>query len=167
MSDLSTSSVARYMGPAPETTQLPKGSVLAKDFVTSVQKTFAIQPRMIEVSDKVFNFVGNGISSRSMIDAPEGLIIFDTGDDLEDGEAAYQAFRKVSDRPIRAIVYSHNHYAHGTRAFIENMSPEDREKLMIIGHEDVNENLTTIATGFATGGEFPEAIGALTARYIS
>ncbi len=167
MTNISESTVARYMGPAPETITLPKGSVLAKEFVTSVQKVFATEPRMINVTDKVHNFVGNGISSRTMIDAPEGLIIFDTGDDLEDGEAAYAAFRKVSDRPIKAIIYSHNHYAHGTKAFTEKMTDAERENLLIIGHEDVNQHLEEITTGFATGGEFPEAIGALTARYVS
>lgn len=167
MTDISKSTVARYMGSAPETITLPKGSIVTKGFVTSMQKVFAVQPQMIEVAPNVYNFVGNGISSRTMIDAPEGLIIFDTGDDLEDGEAAYAAFREVSDRPIRAIVYSHNHYAHGTKAFIDGMSAEERENLIIIGHEDVNEHLADITSGFATGGEFPEAIGALTARYIS
>jgi len=36
---------------------------------------------------------------------------------------------------------------------------------LIIGHHDVNRYLTEIATGFASGGEFPEAMPALTARY--
>jgi len=115
---------------------------------------------MIQVAPKVWNLVGIGISSRMMIDAPEGLVIFDTGDDLEDGERALAEFRKVSDRPIKAIVYSHNHYAHGTAAFLRE-APD----AMIIGHYQVNKHLAEIATGFASGGEFPEAVPALTARY--
>ena len=66
--------------------------------------TFAAAPRMIAVAPKIWNLVGIGISSRMMIEAPEGLVIFDTGDDLEDGEKALVEFRKVSDKPIKAII---------------------------------------------------------------
>ena len=162
MTDVSKSTVARYMGPAPETLTLPKGSVVNKDAIMSLQKIFAVEPRMIKVTDKVYNFVGCGISSRTMIDAPDGLIIFDTGDDLEDGRKALAAFREVSDRPIKAIIYSHNHYAHGTQPFVDDAGDD----VMIIGHEDVNTHFSEIATGFATGGDFPEAMGTLTARFL-
>lgn len=120
-----------------------------------ISKTFAVAPRMIEVAPGVWNLVGIGISSRMMVDAPEGLIIFDTGDDLEDGKRALAEFRKVSSRPIKAIVYSHNHYAHGTAAFTRE-APD----AMIIGHHLINQHLAEIATGFASGGEFPEAVPA-------
>lgn len=150
----------RYRGEHIEMTQGPRGVKIASSMMKDILATFAVAPRMIEVAPKVWNLVGIGISSRMMVEAPEGLIIFDTGDDLEDGEKALAEFRKVSDKPIKAIVYSHNHYAHGTQAFTRE-APD----AIIIGHHDVNKHLTEIVTGFASGGEFPEAIPALTARY--
>ncbi|WP_233888298.1 alkyl sulfatase dimerization domain-containing protein [Paraburkholderia flagellata] len=138
----------------------PRGARVAASTLKAIAATFAVAPRLIEVAPKVWNLVGIGISSRMMVEAPEGLVIFDTGDDLDDGERALAEFRKVSDRPIKAIVYSHNHYAHGTQAFTRE-APD----AMIIGHHQVNRHLAEISTGFASGGEFPEAVPALTARY--
>lgn len=54
----------------------------------------------------------------------------------------------------------HAHYAHGTQPFLHE-SPD----AIVIGHHDVNDHLKEIATDFATGGEFPEAVPALTARF--
>lgn len=138
----------------------PRGACVSASMLKSITSTFAVAPRMIEVAPKVWNLVGIGICSRMLVEAPDGLIVFDTGDDLEDGERALAEFRKVSDKPIKAIVYSHNHYAHGTQAFLRE-APD----AIIIGHHDVNTALTEIATGFASGGEFPEAAPALTARF--
>lgn len=150
----------RYRGQDAGLVDGPRGARVAASTLKAVAATFAVAPRLIEVAPSVWNLVGIGISSRMMIDAPEGLVIFDTGDDMEDGERALAEFRKVSDRPIKAIVYSHNHYAHGTQAFLRE-APD----AMIIGHHQVNRHLAEISTGFASGGEFPEAVPALTARY--
>ncbi len=150
----------RYRGEPIALIDGPRGARVAASTLKAITATFAVAPRMIEVAPKIWNLVGIGISSRMMIEAPEGLVIFDTGDDLEDGEKALAEFRKVSDKPIKAIIYSHNHYAHGTQAFLRE-APD----AIIIGHHDVNKFLTEIATGFASGGEFPEAMPALTARY--
>lgn len=150
----------RYRGQDVPLVDGPRGARVAASTLRAATATFAFAPRMIEVAPKIHNLVGIGISSRMMIDAPDGLVIFDTGDDLKDGERALTEFRKVSQRPIKAIVYSHNHYAHGTMAFVRE-APE----AMIIGHHQVNAHLAEISSGFASGGEFPEAIPALTARY--
>ena len=155
-----THALNRYCGQHIEMMQGPRGAQVASSTLKAIGATFAMAPKMIEVAPKIWNLVGIGISSRMMIEAPEGLVIFDTGDDLEDGEKALAEFRKVSDKPIKAIIYSHNHYAHGTQAFLRE-APD----AIIIGHHDVNKFLTEIATGFASGGEFPEAMPALTARY--
>lgn len=155
-----THTLDRYRGEHIEMMQGPRGAQVATSTLKAITTTFAVAPKMIEVAPKIWNLVGIGISSRMMVEAPEGLLIFDTGDDLEDGEKALAEFRKVSDKPIKAIIYSHNHYAHGTQAFLRE-APD----AIIIGHHDVNKYLTEIVTGFASGGEFPEAMPALTARY--
>ena len=111
------STLDRYRGQDIPLIDGPRGAKVAASTPKGLTATFAVAPRMIEVAPKVWNLVGIGISSRMMVDAPEGLVIFDTGDDLEDGERALVEFRKVSDRQIKAIVYSHNHYAHDTQGF--------------------------------------------------
>lgn len=157
---MSSSTLARYLGPETPMMEGPRGARVAVSTVKALTATFAVQPRVITLAPGVHNLVGIGISSRMMVEAPEGLIVFDTGDDMEDGERALEEFRKISQLPIKAIVYSHNHYAHGTAAFMKD-SPD----AIIIGHHAVNQHLAEIASGFASGGEFPEAVPALTARF--
>ncbi|MDE2364884.1 MAG: MBL fold metallo-hydrolase [Hyphomicrobiales bacterium] len=159
--DFSNTSIARFMGPAPVRATTPRGGVLAADILTSIATTFATSPTMIKVKEGVYCFAGGSIVNRTMIEAPEGLVIFDTGDDAEDGERALAEFRKISDKPIVAIIYSHNHYAHGTKPFLEG-----REGVQIIGHPLVNQHIEELASGFATGGDFPEAMPVLTARFL-
>ncbi|MDE2577715.1 MAG: MBL fold metallo-hydrolase [Hyphomicrobiales bacterium] len=121
----------------------------------------AAERRTRKVRDGVYSFAGAGIVIRTMIEAPEGLVIFDTGDDYEDGERALAEFRKISDKPVAAIIYSHNHYSHGTKPFLEG-----RENVPVIGHPLVNQHIEELTTGFATGGDFPEAMPVLTARFM-
>ena len=162
MNTLTGTSVERYMGTAPKRMATPRGSIVSCDMLQYMGKTFEAEPRLVEVAKGVHCYVGGGISYRTMIDAPEGLVIFDTGDDIEDGERALAAFRTISNRPIRAIIYSHNHYAHGTTPFLAGQG-----EVTIIGHSLVNQHLKELATGFATGGDFPEAMPVLTARFMS
>lgn len=158
--DLSSSTVARYMGPAPERITTRTGAVVAKDMTHLIGRTVAAEPSIVKVRDGVHCFVGGSLVIRTIIDAPDGLVIYDTGDDIEDGERTLAAIRSISDRPIKAIIYSHNHYAHGTKPVIEG-----QRDVMIIGHPDVNKQFGTLNTGFASGGEFPEAMPALASRF--
>ena len=159
--DLSKSTVARYMGPAPERITVRTGAVVAKDMTHLIGKTVAAEPSIIKVCEGVHCYVGGSLVIRTIIDAPDGLVIYDTGDDIEDGERALKAIRSISQRPIKAVIYSHNHYAHGTKPIIEGQG-----EVMVIGHPDVNKNFAALNSGFATGGEFPEAQPALASRFL-
>ncbi|MDM0114792.1 alkyl sulfatase dimerization domain-containing protein [Variovorax sp. J22R133] len=161
MTDLSGTTVARYMGPAPERVSTRTGAVVAKDMTSLIGKTVAAEPKIIKVREGVHCFVGGSLVIRTIIEAPEGLVIYDTGDDIEDGERALVAIRQISDKPIKAVIYSHNHYAHGTRPIIEGQGD-----VMIIGHPSVNQNFEVLSAGFATGGTFPEAAPVLASRFM-
>ena len=165
--DFTTTSIARYMGPAPARASTPRGSVVATDLLKYVGKTAAVEPTLIKVTDGVYAFAGGSICIRTMIEAPQGLVIFDTGDDAEDGAKALAAFRSVSSAPVAAVIYSHNHYAHGTAAFLAAEQTGGRTDVPVIGHPLVNPHFEQLATGFATGGDFPEAMPVLTARFLS
>jgi alkyl sulfatase BDS1-like metallo-beta-lactamase superfamily hydrolase len=47
-----------------------------------------------------------------MVVGDDGIIIIDPPMSLEAGEETLAAFRKVTDLPVRAIVYTHNHIDH-------------------------------------------------------
>lgn len=161
LTDLSSTTIARYMGPPPARMNTRTGATISSDLMANVGKTVAAEPEIIKVCEGVHCFVGGSLVIRTIIEAPEGLVIYDTGDNIEDGERALVAIRSISDKPIKAVIYSHNHYAHGTKPIIEGQGD-----VMIIGHPSVNQNFQALSSGFATGGTFPEALPVLSSRFM-
>lgn len=96
-------------------------------------------------------FVGNGLSNQTFIDAPEGIIAFDTGESIQEMQFALAELRRHTDRPIAAVVYTHFHYVEGTQAILEegnHVSP-----LPIYGHHKIAANKAR------TAGEIAPAYG--------
>jgi alkyl sulfatase BDS1-like metallo-beta-lactamase superfamily hydrolase len=94
----------------------------------------------------VWCFVGNGLSNQSFIDAPEGIIAIDTGESIEEMNEALAELRKLSTRPIVAVMYTHFHYVDGTKAVVA----ENGGKLVPIwGHEKIAENRRRTASEIA------------------
>ena len=77
------------------------------------------EPRVVQVSERVFVAYAYSMCNVIMVVGDESVAIFDTGFRLEEGEAALEALREHSDKPIAAVIYSHGHTDHtgGSRAF--------------------------------------------------
>ena len=102
-----------------------------------------------------------------LIEGDDALIVYDTGISRENGEACLAEIRKISDKPIRTIFYSHHHTDHynGTDALV---SPDDvRSGLVkIYAWENFEEELASewgatgpiqaLRIGFYTGVFLPE-----------
>jgi alkyl sulfatase BDS1-like metallo-beta-lactamase superfamily hydrolase len=75
---------------------------------------------LVRVTDGVYAAIGYGLANSIMIDGPDGLIIVDTMTTVEEGKAVLQAFRTVSNKPVKAVIYTHNHADHvfGAQAFM-------------------------------------------------
>ena len=56
--------------------------------------------------------IGYALANSILIEAPEGNIIVDTTEAVFTGKQVREAFRNVSNRPIKAIIYTHNHADH-------------------------------------------------------
>jgi len=89
-----------------------------------------VHPRMTEhsrkmaqqvykIADNVYSAVGFGLSNVIMIVGRDGVVIIDTAESVEAAQAAFAELRKITDKPIKAIVYTHNHTDHilGVKAF--------------------------------------------------
>lgn len=74
---------------------------------------------LVKVTEGVYVAIGYGIANSIMIDAPEGRIIVDTMETVTQAQKVRAAFDQVSQKPIAAIIYTHNHpdHVYGAAAF--------------------------------------------------
>jgi alkyl sulfatase BDS1-like metallo-beta-lactamase superfamily hydrolase len=105
------------------------------------------QPQVDRVAEGVFLARGFGQGNAVMLEGEDGIVIFDMGDSYEHGKAMLAAFREHTDKPIKAIIYSHFHFDHvfGCKAWAEAAD----EDLQIIAHEStvryLNERVSALA----------------------
>jgi alkyl sulfatase BDS1-like metallo-beta-lactamase superfamily hydrolase len=118
----------------------PKGEVANARLI---DRTSDFSKRLYKVTDGVYNLVGVGIANATMIEGETGIIVFDTGDNLEQAREQLAEFRKITDKPVRAIIYSHSHYVQGAKAYVEQGDGE----VEIWGSERVNYNYLNNAMG--------------------
>ncbi len=88
---------------------------------TSLQAHSAeFTPGVIKVSDGIYVAIGYGIANSIMLEGDDGLVIVDTMESLEAARQVLAEFRKLSDKPVKAIIYTHSHPDHvgGAAAFV-------------------------------------------------
>jgi alkyl sulfatase BDS1-like metallo-beta-lactamase superfamily hydrolase len=120
-------------------------------------------PAVHKVTDGVYSAVGFDAANSIMIEGDDGLIIVDTLSTYEDAKEVIAEFRKISDKPVKAIIYTHGHldHVHGTGAFLE-----EGKDIEIYAHEShvdfyINENsvlgpITSIRSAHAAGAFLPD-----------
>ncbi|MDH3589091.1 MAG: MBL fold metallo-hydrolase [Gammaproteobacteria bacterium] len=84
--------------------------------------------RVIEtVRPGVWVAIGYGLANSILIEGDDGLIVIDTMASMESGRQVAREFRALTDKPLRAIIYTHNHADHvfGAQAFIEELAVDD------------------------------------------
>lgn len=81
---------------------------------------------IIQLSDSVYTAVGYSVSTVSMVVGDDGIIIVDTGMDTVSAEKVLADFRKISDKPIKAIILTHAHGDHtgGVSVFAGQSKPQ-------------------------------------------
>lgn len=145
-----------YLGAPVELATLPNGAVVPADTQRRLERTMYLVPTVDRPAPGVTVFAG-GFLNLTVIEGDDGLILYDTGETLADGEHLLRQIRAFTDKPIAAIVCSHSHYVHGTEALLEG-----RDDVPILGHPRLNANL---ADG-GSGSVFPEAAPLQTARTL-
>ena len=79
------------------------------------------EPSIIQVADNVYTAIGYQVSTNSMIIGDDGVIIIDPGLVMPMGQQVRKEFEKITDKPIKAIIYTHDHGDHtnAAQAFYE------------------------------------------------
>ena len=77
---------------------------------------------IIEVAENVYTSIGYQVSTNSMIVGDDGVIIIDPGQQVPAARLVRAEFEKITDKPIRAIIYTHGHSDHtnGSPAFFNS-----------------------------------------------
>lgn len=90
---------------------------------------------VIEVTEGVHVAVGYGLANAILIEGTDGVIIVDTMESTLAAEAVKAEFDKITDKPVKAIIYTHNHYDHvyGAAVFAGDDAPE------VYAHADLDD----------------------------
>ncbi len=88
----------------------PAGPSEATQRLTLRNKMFT--PRIISVADNIHIAIGYSVTANSMIVGDDGVIIIDPGQMPSASEQVKAEFEKITDKPIKAIIYTHSHGDH-------------------------------------------------------
>jgi alkyl sulfatase BDS1-like metallo-beta-lactamase superfamily hydrolase len=149
-----------YSGEAVRYGEYPNGAVVNATLLERMALTQPTEPYTIEITDGVWALVGYHWGYKAVIEGKDGLILYDTGDDMEEAQEIMALIKEnISDKPIRTVIYSHAHYSFGTRAIADAFGDD----IIVIGHEDINSNL--LESG-GLGAAIPELSPVLLARTL-
>lgn len=117
---------------------LPKTSKVEKLF----QHSSEFEKKVITYSGGIHLAIGYGIANSYMIEGQGGNIIIDTTDSTYQAEQVLAEFKKISNQPVVAIIYTHNHGDHvfGAKTFFNSQ----QEPPIVIGHETLHSNVEKI-----------------------
>jgi len=129
---------------APADDAAPKlGEPVTPDINPDLKAHGAIFERRVhKVGDHVYSAVGWSGCNAIMVVGHDGVIIVDTGDNLLAAREVATEFRKITDKPVRAVIYTCFHIDHisGVKGFV---TAEDVKagKVEVIAHDTLLRNV--------------------------
>jgi len=128
----------------------PKGSLTSPQ-AAAVNKLGQLdKKRALKIADGIYHLAGWGLANTMAVKGPEGWVIVDTGDFLEMAREQRRALEdKVGKIKVAAVLYTHSHYAHGSKAWQD-------EDTLFYGHEELvatmngDLGVNVLAGNFAT-----------------
>ncbi|MDB9733428.1 alkyl/aryl-sulfatase [Porticoccaceae bacterium] len=104
---------------------LAVGNVMAMDSDSTrllISRNAEFNKEILRVSENVYTAVGYAVSPVSMIVGPQGIVIIDAGLDVASSREIRGDFRRIVDKPVKAIIFTHGHpdHTHGASAFMDS-----------------------------------------------
>ena len=87
-----------------------------------VSRNAEFKKDIIKVSPSVYTAVGYAVSPVSMIVGDQGIVVVDAGLDVATSQEIRADFRRIVDKPVVAIIFTHGHpdHTHGASAFMDS-----------------------------------------------
>ena len=109
-----------------------------------------MEQRVYKIAANVYSAVGYALANSIMIEGRDGIIIVDVTESVDSAKAILAEFRKITDKPVKAVVYTHNHTDHtmGVKAFT---TEEDVKagRVDIFAHETLMDTVISNASVIA------------------
>ena len=86
-----------------------------------LERNEMFEPAIVEVAENVYTAIGHQVSANTMIVGDDGVVIVDPGQQVAGARQVRAEFERITDRPVRAIIYTHGHADHtnGAVAFYQ------------------------------------------------
>lgn len=150
----------RFMGGDAKLTTAPNGAVVYDKALAAAAAIIYTEKTVEKITDGVWVIGGYSAVNCIVIDAPQGLIVYDTGDYAEEGKHFRDVIEaQISKKPIKAIIYSHSHYALAGGAMVD-----DPKSVVVIGHPKLNDTVKANMQGGGAPSAIAELGPVLTAR---
>jgi alkyl sulfatase BDS1-like metallo-beta-lactamase superfamily hydrolase len=117
----------------------PEQPVATADFASQLEQ---FPKGVVEAAPGVHVAVGYGLANSVMLVGDGGVVIVDTMESAEAAAPVREAFRAISDAPVKAVVFTHNHADHIFGA--ATMAGDDRPE--VIAHATFQAELDRIVT---------------------
>ena len=100
------------------------------------------EKKIYKVTERVYSAVGWNVANIVMIIGDDGLILVDAGLSPATSREVLAEFRKISDKPIVAVIYSHFHHDHidGIKGLVSAEQVESGET-QIYAHRSLMQHL--------------------------
>lgn len=123
----------------------PNGQI-ANQAELDYQSKYA-EGKVYKVTDRVYVANGFGLANSAMIIGDTGITIVDTNDCTEASQKEYDAFREITDLPVKNIIFSHYHYTFGTQTYFND---EKNKDIKVYAHENHAESLGSAFSEIST-----------------
>lgn len=118
---------------ADQTTQFSKAPESNK--LTDLSKEF--EKKIYKIADGVYSAVGYSIANCILLVGADGIVVIDTMESNEKANEIWSELKKITNLPLRAIIYTHSHPDHvfGAAFFARHSRPD------IYAHETTDLNI--------------------------
>lgn len=98
--------------------------------------------KIYKIGENVYSAVGWHLANTIVIEGDDGIIVIDTGEDVEAAIEVEKEYRKITQKPVKAIVYTHFHPDHinGVKAWASAEAVRKGD-IRIFAHETLVDNV--------------------------